>query len=176
MTSLERDDPESLAVAVRAHAVPAASPASGSRRRRSSLPGNRPARTPAQGRGPQGMLVFDTETLVDQSQALTFGCWRYYRRTSGKARWACLEEGVLHADDLATTDPEGFAALRAYVGSHQARRERGIKTVLPLLSRAEFVEQKLFGAGWLGKARIVGFQPPIRPVPTRDQLDRRPRP
>lgn len=161
MTSLERDDPESLAVAVRAHAVPAASPASGSRRRRSSLPGNRPARTPAQGRGPQGMLVFDTETLVDQSQALTFGCWRYYRRTSGKARWACLEEGVLHADDLATTDPEGFAALRAYVGSHQARRERGIKTVLPLLSRAEFVEQKLFGAGWLGKARIVGFNLPF---------------
>jgi len=161
MTSLERDHPEPLPVAVRAHAIPAPTPTSGSRSRRSSLPGNRPARTPAEGRGPQGMLVFDTETLVDQSQALTFGCWRYYRRTSGKARWACLEEGVLHADDLPTTDPKGFAVLRGYVGSHQARRDRGIKTVLPLLSRAEFVEQKLFGAGWLGKARIVGFNLPF---------------
>lgn len=105
--------------------------------------------------------MFDTETLVDHTQALTFGCWRFYGRTSGETRWTCLEEGLLYADDLPTSDPEGFAVLRAYVTSHQARTDRGVKTVLPLLSRAEFVEQKLFGAGWLGKARVVGFNLPF---------------
>ncbi len=162
MIGLERDNPESLPVAVRTHAIPASSPTSGSKSRKSALlPGNRPARTPADGRGPQGMLVFETETLNDHTQALTFGCWRYYGRTSGKTRWACLEEGILYADDLAITDPEGFAVLRAYVTRHRARTDRGLKTILPLLSRAEFVEQKLFGAGWLGKARVVGFNLPF---------------
>jgi hypothetical protein len=160
MTAGARDCPESLAVAVRAHAVPASS-AAGRKSGRSAQPSNRPARTPAEGRGPQALLVFDTETLVDESQALTFGCWRYYRRTRGKTRWACLEEGLLYADELPTTDPAGFAALRAYADRHKANSDRGNRNVLALLSRAEFVEQKLFGAGWLGKARVVGFNLPF---------------
>ena len=152
---------EPLPVAVRAHAIPHATTRKNRPPGRASLPGNRPARTPAESRGPQGLLVFDTETTVDETQGLTFGCWRYYRRTSGTTRWACLEEGLFYDDDLPVIDPEGFAVLRAYVSTHRARTDRGNKTALLLLSRTEFVEQKLYGAGWLGKARIVGFNLPF---------------
>jgi hypothetical protein len=151
-----------LDVAFRAHAVPhPSSKAGGKRRPAASLPATRPARTPAEGRGPSLLLVFDTETLVDETQALTFGCWRLLGRASGRRRWVCLEEGLLYADDLPMTDPAGYAVLQHIAATSPASIDRGLKSRLALLSRSEFVEQKLFGAGWMAKARIVGFNLPF---------------
>src|SRR5690242_745163 len=43
---------------------------------------------------PDGMLVFDTETRIDQTQRLTFGSYRFI--VGGR----CLEEGLFYGDDL----------------------------------------------------------------------------
>ena len=47
---------------------------------------------------PDSMFVFDTETLTDATQRLTFGSYRYLEGTG------CLEEGLFYADDLPGKD------------------------------------------------------------------------
>lgn len=124
-------------------------------------PSTRPARTPGEGRGPQSMIVFDTETLTDHTQALTLGCARYYRRSAGPRRWTCLQEILFYADDLPETDPDGFAVLQRYAASTAAAVERGEENAITVLSCAQFVERVIFVAGWQAKARIVGFNLPF---------------
>ncbi|HEY1655167.1 MAG TPA: DNA polymerase [Candidatus Tumulicola sp.] len=103
-------------------------------------------------RRPHQMLVFDTETRTDTSQALTFGSYRYYER--GK----CLEEGLFYGDDLLRTD---HAKLETYVKLHDAAadRRRGVRE-LRLLSRREFLK-KLYDVGFDGRGLIVGFNLPF---------------
>src|SRR3954451_14045748 len=57
---------------------------------------------------PDTVLIFDTETTIDELQNLTFGTYRYARWTADK-QLACVEEGLLYADDLSETDPAGYA-------------------------------------------------------------------
>ncbi len=64
------------------------------------------------------LLVLDTETRTDVTQALTFGAWRHYRKTNGE--FVCVEEGLFHGDDLPDSDPDGMAILRTYAASHRA--------------------------------------------------------
>jgi hypothetical protein len=88
---------------------------------------------------PDYVLVFDTETTVDHFQSLTFGVWRYYRVDEDEIH--CVDEGLLHVDDLGTTMPLGMAILNDYVDSRPsaAERDRPIR----LLSRSAFVEKVL---------------------------------
>jgi hypothetical protein len=85
------------------------------------------------------MLVIDTETLTDTSQALTFGSaqlvkikWR--RRTNGTHVYDGRDietEVLFHADDLETTDLAGYLALVKYGADHN----------IPVVSRSAFVER-----------------------------------
>src|SRR5437879_7532253 len=80
---------------------------------------------------PDGMLVFDTETRIDQTQRLTFGSYRFL-----VARH-CLEEGIFHADDLPEPD---YRILERYVATHSADTvDEGRK--LELLTRREFLRK-----------------------------------
>lgn len=150
--SLGLREPDRLPVAIRAHAIPdkpASKPRTGAR-----PPGPRPE----QGE-PTSLLVFDCETLTDATQALTFGCWRYYR-LHPTAGWQCAQEGLFYADELADTNPDGISTLQRYAATHwsaaQGRRRR-----LKLLTRAQFVEDVLFTAAWRGRSRVVGFNLPF---------------
>jgi hypothetical protein len=71
---------------------------------------------------PRSAFVFDGETMVDQSQRLNFGCWRFGRWLSPDperldyrdAQFVCYEEMLLYADDLPQRYPEGYEVLKDY--------------------------------------------------------------
>lgn len=60
---------------------------------------------------PESMLVFDTETTIDATQRLLFGCYRFIDQGQ------CKEEGLFYADDLATKD---LKTLQCYAAKHHA--------------------------------------------------------
>ena len=98
---------------------------------------------------PESILVFDTETTVDATQKLLFGCYRFI--TCGE----CLEEALFYADDLPRKDLD---VLRKYVESHRAATSGPTK--LKLISCREFLK-KLFTAAYKGRCLVVGFNLPF---------------
>src|SRR5580692_1483214 len=103
-------------------------------------------------RRPKTMLVFDTETRTDETQALTFGSYRFIE----KGR--CLEEGLFYADDLSAADR---AVLDAYVQSHLAATDRRLGDPrLLLLSRREFLK-RFYRAAYKARSLVVGFNLPF---------------
>ncbi len=104
---------------------------------------------------PKEILVFDAETTTDPTQRLLFGSWRYGHREAN-GTFTCLEEGLVYADELQERDPAGFACLQAYVATHAAETQNSRRMRLLLLSRREFVNQRLWKA-FDGGALVVGF-------------------
>lgn len=98
---------------------------------------------------PGCMLIFDTETTVDQSQRLLFGCYRFI--DGG----VCREEGLFYADELSAGD---LHLLSEYVAKHRADTP-GISE-LKLISRTEFLK-KFFTVAYKLRALIVGFNLPF---------------
>ncbi|MFL5481258.1 MAG: hypothetical protein ACJ8AK_03645 [Gemmatimonadaceae bacterium] len=100
---------------------------------------------------PQQILVFDTETTVDALQRLTFGSYRHLERgADGKA--TLLEEGLFYEDALPRSDPNGFAALRAYVKQHSE---------LKLFSKSEFLGEVFYRVAYQARGLVVGFNLPF---------------
>jgi len=104
---------------------------------------------------PDDILAFDTETTIDPIQRLLFGSWRYGHREAN-GTFTCLEEGLVYADDLPERDPVGFACLQEYVVTHGAQTQNSRRMQLLLLSRREFVNDRLWKA-FDGGALVVGF-------------------
>lgn len=123
-----------LDIAVRAYAIPEQA----DRKRRKA---NRHTTLP------DSVLIIDTETRTDATQALTFGSYRFVK--DGK----CLEEGLFHADDLA---PEELACLRDYVRIHPAEVDPEGERELLLLTRHEFLE-RFYRAAYKMRCVVVGF-------------------
>lgn len=105
------------------------------------------------------VLIFDTETTVDASQRLLFGSYRYCRWESGIL--VCVEEGLLYADDLPASNPDGFSILQQYARTNVATVAAGFSTDLHLLSRSAFLKDVFFPAACEAKALIVGFNLPF---------------
>ncbi|WP_413799127.1 hypothetical protein [Streptomyces iranensis] len=117
---------------------------------------------------PRRVLVIDTETRTDTSQALTFGFARLAR-----IRWKSHPDGsytyvthyveaevMFYADDLSETYPAGYTLLAQYAES------RGIQAV----SRSEFVSDYVWRyciarknrkGNLAGDATLVGFNLPF---------------
>jgi hypothetical protein len=93
------------------------------------------------------MLVFDTETRVDATQALTFGSARLYRENR------CLEEWIFYGDDLPDQDRR---TLEEFVATHRADTVSEGCPELKLLTRLEFVK-KLFVAAYKCRYLLVAF-------------------
>jgi hypothetical protein len=114
-------------------------------------------------------LVLDTETTVDQAQALLFGAFRYCRIDG--ATVTTVAEGLIVADDLPTRDPAGYACLRRYAATHKADVDMTYLAVEPnwelsLLTRTEFVDRWLWHVGYphnnrRDPAMIVMFNAPF---------------
>jgi hypothetical protein len=98
--------------------------------------------------------VLDTETTTDPTQALLVGSYRYYRWRG--RHLVCVEEGLIHADELPVERPAEFRVLERYVATHRAEVARGQKAQLKLLSRRQFVSDRLWKAHQAG-ALLVGF-------------------
>lgn len=108
---------------------------------------------------PEYALVFDCESTTDASQALTFGAFRFCRIIGNT--FFCVEEGIFYNDDLPETDPDGLRILKHYVKTSDAETPQGYPRKLLLLSRSEFAEYGLWGAGVGAKALVVGFNLPF---------------
>lgn len=98
---------------------------------------------------PESMLIFDTETTVDATQRLLFGCYRFVDQG------VCREEGFFHGDDLSKKEVE---ILRQYVAKHKA--DAVGRADLTLISRREFLK-KLYAAVYKGRCLLVGFNLPF---------------
>src|SRR5262245_12857788 len=102
MSTASRDEPEPLPLAVRVWTESA----DGNTPRPGTVGRKRHPAQHAPERWPRGMLIFDTETTTDPTQRLTFAWYRYARwRDDGTL--ACVEEGIIYADDLPDRDPDG---------------------------------------------------------------------
>lgn len=115
------------------------------------------------------VLVFDIETTADSAQALLFGAFGY-GILDGVAV-TTVAEGLIGADDLAATDPDGYGCLRRYAASHKADVDLTYLAVEPswelqLVSRTEFVDRWLWHVGYphnnrRDPAMIVTFNAPF---------------
>lgn len=90
------------------------------------------------------MLVFDTETSVDETQRLTFGSYRLI--ICGR----CVKEGLFYGDDLPEEDRR---VLEQYVAAHRAEK-------LQLLTRSQFVDE-MFHKAYKGRWLLVAFNFPF---------------
>lgn len=138
-----------LVLALRAYVVP-------TQRR----PKRGPRRPPPTPRWPVDVLVLDVETTTDE-QRLIFGFYRHCQwRPDGML--VCLQEGIIHADDLPGRDPDAFAQLEAYAQTHPAEVVPGEDAVLRLLSRSQFIGSETSGGpfwnlAYRAQALVVGY-------------------
>ena len=121
------------------------------------LPGSQPDRgkTPQ----PDAMLVFDCETRTDETQALTFGSYRFL--VGGQ----CREEGLFYADDLTARER---ATLERYAQTHGANTEPNSLAARSLASRRELkllhlpeFLRLLYKVGYKGARSTCRIQPSI---------------
>jgi hypothetical protein len=116
---------------------------------------------------PEGVLVFDTETTVDETQRLNFGAWRYLRAMwpeTGEPRLCCVEEGLFYSDDLPERDPRGYRTLCAYAERERPQVDRGEWDAawhLPLVPAREFTEEVLHRTAHRARCWVVGFNLPF---------------
>lgn len=111
---------------------------------------------------PRYVIVFDTETTTDAAQRFLYG-WFRVLRTSVTGAYDVILEGMIHADDLAARDPDGYATLATYARTHRAEVSE-VEDAIPeviLCSRAEFAEFVLYKYGYVARALIVGFNLPF---------------
>lgn len=115
------------------------------------------------------VLVFDTETTIDATQALLYGAFRYCRVDATTV--TTVAEGLIYADDLPQRDPEGYQRLQRYATSHKADVDLTYLAVEPLwelqlVSRSEFVDRWLWHVAYphnnrRDPATVVAFNAPF---------------
>lgn len=114
---------------------------------------------------PHEALVFDTETRDEAGQGLLFGIWRLYSDNIGTDPVTHLvEEGLFYPDDLAVTDPAGWATLREYVATHRAADVApGNHKRIHLWPVSRWLEERLYRYGFKHRtyANVVGFNLPF---------------
>src|SRR5713101_5045952 len=107
---------------------------------------------------PEFALIFDTETTLDSTQKLTFGCFRRCRLIAG-TYW-CIEEGLFHTDAATASD---VMVLRQYVGdpANVPNTEKFPPQIrLRLMARSFFISRVFWRAVRSGDL-IVGFNLPF---------------
>lgn len=104
------------------------------------------------------ILVVDTETTTDPTQALTFGGW-IQGRVEADGTVTRLGEGIFHADDLEETDPDGYRTLRrvALGGVAQVSRTREADRHIRFETRTEFIESTFWKLAYVTRAHVVMF-------------------
>jgi hypothetical protein len=153
---------------LRAHTVGIKSTKRIGKNRSSTL---QPDTTASEPKWPEYALVFDTETTIDERQALNFGFYRFCRH-DGNGIYFAIEEGLFYADELLLTSPGAMSLLKHYIASHPAETPEGYPAKLRLRSRNEFIERVFWRAIEGASAVVVSFNLPFDL--TRVALDCRP--
>lgn len=140
--------PEPMDIALRAWAIPDRTRDGTAQRRRR----NRPS----------VLVILDTETELGGAQHLLVACYRYVRVSWDKnvPTLTTAQEGLVVPDDLAESDPEAFALIRAYAARARASVEvpdHDPRARLVVLTRSEFCERMLWKACWRNRATLVAF-------------------
>jgi hypothetical protein len=123
-----------------------------------------PARTkkPWKQRGlskwPRYCLIFDTETTVDPTQRLTFGCYRRCRLDDGQ--YKCIEEGLFYYDSLERVSIETLQKYRSDKKNTPTIEWFPARMTLGLMARSSFVSRVFWRAVQNGEL-IVGFNLPF---------------
>ena len=100
--------------------------------------------------GPSNVsVIFDTETTTEPSQRLRFGAYQIREGDS------LLERGLFYAEDMPASD------LATLTAEFEAMTPTNAGEQLRLLTRAEFVDQIIFGHGLETGALIIGFNLPF---------------
>jgi hypothetical protein len=100
---------------------------------------------------PDAMFVFDTETRTDQTQRLTFGCYRFI------VDGCCVTEKLFYGDDLPAKDR---LVLRRYVKTPRAITSDESAHDLSLLTRHQFAD-KIFKNAYKGRCLLIAFNFPF---------------
>lgn len=105
---------------------------------------------------PEYALVFDTETTLDpKEQSLLFGFYRVCRLQGNS--YHCVEEGILHEDDLS---PEYRDIIASYVRAFSSEVvHKDYDETIHVYSRSKFVERIFFDA-IRTKSLIIAFNAP----------------
>src|SRR5579864_268575 len=116
-------------------------------------PTRRPRRREGGNIKPRFILVLDTETSTDACQRLLFGSYRYLRITweGNTPHAACVEEGLLYADDLPEHDRRRLDILRDYAEGHN----------LKFSSQGDFNNTVLYRAAYKLRGTVVGVNLPF---------------
>jgi hypothetical protein len=109
-----------------------------------------PRLRPTQPAWPGRLLIFDTETTTDASQRLIFGCYRVLRWLPNVG-FALIQEGLFHADDLASWDLAGLRELQEYAAKAGGR----------LCTRREFIDDVFYPVAVEVRGMVVGFNLPF---------------
>jgi hypothetical protein len=107
---------------------------------------------------PRYCLVFDTETTVDATQRLNFGCYRRCKLEGDK--YLCIEEGLFYADDL---PPAELKALESYRGNRKTAPNIEwfpAQMTLGLMARSSFTNRIFWRSIQRGEL-VVGFNLPF---------------
>ena len=107
---------------------------------------------------PNSVLVFDTETRIDSTQKLNFGCFRRYEFR--RNRYFCVEEGLFYPDKPRRKDRR---VLQRYVDNPLNTPETETtppQLSLKLMTRNMFLRRYFWGAVRRGDL-IVGFNLPF---------------
>ena len=117
-------------------------------------------------------LVFDTETKPDMAQKLVFGAFTY----GAYENMRCIPcvEGLIFADDLPATDPDGYRQLKRYARENRARVDlhyvgsASVNPRLVLVPRSRFLKDYLYPlsegrhvAEGVSPATIIGYNLPF---------------
>ncbi len=73
----------------------------------------------------------------------------------------CVEEGLFHADDLATWRPRQFAVLARYAKRRRAVVEPGADGTIKLMTRRAFLDDVFWPLAYQSRALVVGFNLPF---------------
>ena len=108
---------------------------------------------------PEYALVLDCETTTDACQALTFGMFSFCRMLGNV--YSCIEEGIIHPNDLGETHPNALEVLRQYGEEVSADTPEECSQRISLLTCADFAESYIWFAGVNAIALIAGFNLPF---------------
>lgn len=107
---------------------------------------------------PRYCLVFDTETTVDATQRLNFGCYRRCKLEGDK--YLCIEEGLFYADDLPSADVRTLEIYRDDRKTTSNIEWFPAKMTLGLMTRSSFINRISWRAIQSGEL-VVGFNLPF---------------
>ena len=107
---------------------------------------------------PRYCLIVDTETTVDATQRLNFGCYRRCKLENGK--YLCIEEGLFYADDLPPADVKTLESYRDNRKTTPKIELFPAKMTLRLMARSSFINRIFWKSIRWGEL-VVGFNLPF---------------